>query len=221
METIDQAAVRRSGELLAMDRIVTLEDFQRAVLSSNRNICRVKCAAHVDRYNRPAEGKLAVAVLLREYRQGGELFDAVVRSARQLIEEKASMLLTGMDQVDIFEVRYVEIFVSVDAVISDYNLYHEVHQAISRRLAEFLDPITGNFNGQGWEIGQLPGRELIYNSIKTVKNIKWNRGLHLFTYVTTENGRQAVEFQELRRDAFTVPVCGEPEINLTVEQSRG
>ena len=126
-----------------------------------------------------------------------------------------------VDQVDIFEVRYVEIFVSVDAVISDYNLYHEVHQAISRRLAEFLDPITGNFNGQGWEIGQLPGRELIYNSIKTVKNIKWIRGLHMFTYVVTEEGRQAVEFDQIRRDAFTVPVCGEPEINLTVEQGRG
>ena len=70
----------------------------------------------------------------------------------------------------------MEIFVVVDAVIEDYNVYHETHQAISRRLAAFLDPITGNFNGQGWEIGQLPGREVVYNSIKTVKNIKWIRG---------------------------------------------
>ena len=220
METIDEAARRRTGELLGMDRIVTLEDFQRAVLSSNRNICRVKCAAHVDRYNRPAEGKLAVAVLPREYRQGGELFEAIVREAREQIAQKASLLLAG-GQVDLFEVRYVEIFVVVDAVIGDYNVYHETHQAISRRLAEFLDPITGNFNGQGWEIGQLPGRELIYNSIKTVKNIKWIKGLHMFTYVVTEEGRQAVEFDQIRRDAFTVPVCGEPEINLTVEQTWG
>lgn len=217
METIDQAARRRTGELLGMDRIVTLEDFQQAVLASNRNICRVKCVAHVDRYNRPAEGKLAVAVLLREYRQGGELFDTVVRSAREIIARKASILLAGSGKVDIFEVRYVEIFVVVDAVISDYNVYHEAHQAISRRLEEFLNPITGNFNGQGWEIGQLPGRELIYNSIKTVKKIKWIKGLHMFTYVVTEQGRQAVEFDQIRRDAFTVPVCGEPEINLIVE----
>ena len=221
METIDQAARRRAGELQAMDRIVTLEDVQRAVLSSNRNICRVKCTAHVDRYNRPAEGKLAVAVLLREYRQGGELFDAVVRQARETLAQQASLLLTGGGQVDLFEVRYVEIFVSVDAVIDDYNRYHETHQAICRRLAEFLDPITGNFNGQGWEIGQLPGRELIYNSVKTIRNIRWIRGLHLFTYMTTEKGRQAVDFQQVRQDPFTVPVCGEPEINLTVEQTRG
>ena len=220
-ETIDQAAARRTGELLGMDRIVTLEDFRRAVLASNRNICRVKCAAHVDRYNRPAEGRLAVAVLLREYRRGGEFFDAVVRPARQMIREKASLLLAGMDRVDLFEARYVEFYVSVDAVIEDYDLYHEVHQAISRRLAEFLDPIAGNFNGQGWEIGQLPGRELIYNSVKTIKNIKWIRGLHLFTYVMTEEGRRAVEYGTIRQDPFAVPVCGEPEINLTVEQTRG
>ena len=122
--------------------------------------------------------------------------------------------------MDFFEVRYVEVYVTVDAVIPDYDCYHETHQAIRRRLEEFLNPITGNFGGQGWEIGQIPSRELIYNSIKTIPNIKWIRGLHLFTYMVTQDGRQAVEFDRLRRDGFTVPVCGEPEINLTAEQGR-
>ena len=78
-ETIEQAARRSAGALAGMGRLVTLEDFQRAVLASNRNIRRVKCLAHVDRYNRPREGALALAVLPREYRQGGEQFAAVVR----------------------------------------------------------------------------------------------------------------------------------------------
>lgn len=220
METIGQAAHRRTGEVLEMDRLVTLEDLERAVLASNRNIFRVKCAAHVDRYGRPAEGKLAVAVLPRTFGRGGEFFDALVRRARQMLEEKASLLLAGGGQVDFFEVRYVEVYVTVDAVIPDYDCYHETHQAIRHRLEEFLNPITGNFGGQGWEIGQIPSRELIYNSIKTIPNIKWIRGLHLFTYMVTQDGRQAVEFDRLRRDGFTVPVCGEPEINLTAEQGR-
>lgn len=216
-ETIEQAARRSAGALAGMGRLVTLEDFQRAVLASNRNIRRVKCLAHVDRYNRPREGALALAVLPREYRQGGEQFAAVVRGAREAIAARASMLLTGSSCVDVFEVRYVELCVSADVVISDYNQYHEVYQAISQRLEGFLNPIAGNFNGQGWEIGQLPGRELIYNSIKTIKNIKWIKSLHVFAYTATENGRQAVEFNEARRDVFAVPVFGEPKINLTVE----
>lgn len=216
-ETIDQAAVRTAGELAGMGRVVTLEDFQRGALRANRGIFRVKCAAHMDRFGRQAKGVLAVAVLPREYREGSELFSCLARDVRRELNGKASLLLTGETRLDVFEVRYVELCVSAEVVIHDYNQYHEVHQAISRRLREFLDPITGGFNGRGWEIGRLPGRELVYNCVKTVKHIKWIKGLHIFPYVVTENGRQAVELERVRRDGFAVPVFGEPEITLIVE----
>lgn len=216
-ETIGQAASRTAGELAGMGRVVTLEDFQRAALRANRGIFRVKCAAHVDRFGRPARSVLTAAVLPRAYRQGSELFACLARDVRRELKDKASLLLTGEARLDVFEVRYVELCVSAEVVIHDYNQYHEVHQAISRRLREFLDPVTGGFNGRGWEIGRLPGRELVYNCVKTVKHIKWIKGLHIFPYMVTEKGRQAVELEQARRDGFAVPVFGEPEITLTVE----
>lgn len=216
-ETIGQAASRTAGELAGMGRVVTLEDFQRAALRANRGIFRVKCAAHMDRFGRQAKGVLAVAVLPREYRQGSELFDCLARDVRRELKDKASLLLTGEARLDVFEARYVELCVSAEVVIYDYNQYHEVHQAISGRLREFLDPITGGFNSRGWEIGRLPGRELVYNCVKTVKHIKWIKGLHIFPYMVTEKGRQAVELEQVQRDGFAVPVFGEPEITLTVE----
>ena len=216
-ETIDQAAVRTAGELAGMGRIVTLEDFRRAALAANRNIIRVKCAAHQDRCGRPCPGALAMAVLPREYRQGDELFTRIAADVRRELEGKASVLLAAQARLDVFEVRYVELCVSVDVVIRDYNQYHQVHQAISSRLEAFLDPITGGFHGGGWEIGRLPGRELIYNCVKMVPNIKWVRGLHIFTYMVTEKGRQAVEPEQARQDGFAVPMFGQPEIRLSVE----
>jgi len=216
-ETIGQAAERTAGELAGMSRAVTLEDFQRAALAANRGIYRVKCAAHVDRFGKHSQGVLAVAVLPREWRQGSELFSRLARDVRGELAGKASLLLTGSARLDVFEVRYVELCVAAEVVIPDYNQYHEVYQAISRRLREFLDPITGGFSGRGWEIGRLPGRELIYSCVKTVKHIKWIKGLHIFPYVVTEKGRQAVELDEARRDSFAVPVFGEPDIVLSVE----
>ena len=50
-----------------------------------------------------------------------------------------------------------------------------------------------------------------------MKYIKWIKGLHIFPYMVTENGRQAVELEQVRRDSFAVPVFGEPEITLSVE----
>lgn len=216
-ETIGQAAARTAGELAGMGRVVTLEDFQRSALWANRGIFRVKCAAHMDRFGRRAQGVLAVAVLPREYRQGSEQFACLERDVRRELKDRASLLFAGGTRLDVFEVRYVELCVSAEVVIHDYNQYHEVHQAISGRLKEFLDPITGGFNGRGWEIGRLPGGELIYNCVKTVKHIKWIKGLHIFPYMVTENGRQAVELEQVRRDSFAVPVFGEPEIVLSVE----
>lgn len=216
-ETIDQAAARTAGELAGMGRVVTLEDFQRCALRANRGIFRVKCAAHMDRFGHQARGALAVAVLPREYREGSELFSCLARDVRRELKDKASLLLSEDTRLDVFEVRYVELCVAAEVVIHDYNQYHEVHQAISRRLREFLDPITGGFNGRGWEIGRLPGRELVYNCVKTVKHIRWIKGLHIFPYMVTENGRQAVELEQARRDSFAVPVFGEPELTLSVE----
>ena len=141
----------------------------------------------------------------------------MVRGAREAIAARASMLLTGSSCVDVFEVRYVELCVSADVVISDYNQYHEVYQAISQRLEGFFEPHCGQLQRPGLGNRPAAGRELIYNSIKTIKNIKWIKSLHVFAYTATENGRQAVEFNEARRDVFAVPVFGEPKINLTVE----
>lgn len=216
-ETVDRAAARTAGELAGMGRVVTLDDFQRAVLAANRNIFRVKCAAHRDRRGRETPNALAVAVLPREYRQGEELFDRIARDVRRELEGKASILLTAQARPDIFEVQYVEFCVSAHVVIHDYNQYHEVHQAISKRLQEFLDPVTGGFHGSGWEIGRLPGREMIYNCVKTVKHIRWIKGLHIFPYMLTEKGRQPVDLETARQEPFSVPVFGTPEIRLTVE----
>lgn len=216
-ETIDQAAARTAGELAGMGRIVTLEDVQRAALAANRNIVRVKCAAHQDRYGRASPGMLSVAILPREYGQGNELFDRIAGEVRRELEGKASVLLASQAGLDVFEVRYVELCVSVEAVIYDYNQYHEVHQAISDRLRAFLDPIAGGFHGGGWEIGKLPGRELIYNCVKMVRNVRWIKGLHVFPCMVTEKGRQNVELEQAGRDLFAVPVFGEPEIYLSME----
>lgn len=218
-ETIDQAAVRTAGELAGMGRVVTLEDFRRAALHANYNISQVKCAAHQDRWGRPAPGSLAMAILPREYRRGDELFARIAEDVRRELEGKTSVLLASQARLDIFEVHYVELCVRVDAAIRDYNRYHEVHQAIAGRLRDFLDPIGGGFHGGGWEIGRLPGRELVYNCVKMVPGIKWIRGIHIFSYTVTEKGRQAVELEEARRDPFAVPVFGEPEIHLSVEES--
>ena len=48
-------------------------------------------------------------------------------------------------------------------------------------------------------------------------HIKWIKEINLFTKVITKNGKKEVDFDEVKNQKFTVPVFGEPDINMSVE----
>ena len=96
-------------------------------------------------------------------------------------------------------------------------MYQDVHKGIRRRLQKFLNPITGNFSGKGWNIGEFPRKEFIYNYIKNVPNIKWIKNINIFTKVITEQGKKEVDFEKIRKESFVVPIFGEPEINISMD----
>jgi hypothetical protein len=43
-----------------------------------------------------------------------------------------------------------------------------VEREAIRKLNAFLDPLTGNANGRGWEIGQIVHRSMFYSLLKSV-----------------------------------------------------
>ena len=81
---------------------------------------------------------------------------------------------------------------------------------------KFLNPISGNFSGKGWNIGEFPRKEFIYNYIKTVPNVKWIKGINIFTKFVTPEGKKEIDFEEIKKLHFVVPVYGTPEINISV-----
>ena len=84
------------------------------------------------------------------------------------------------------------------------------------KTKEFLNPISGNFSGKGWAIGEIPRKEFIYNYIKSVSNIKWIKTINIFTKLLTPNGKKEIDFEDIKLRKFVVPVFGKPEINISV-----
>ena len=217
METVDYSAKRISGKLSGMDRIVTLDDFENCICYNDRNISRVKCMAHTNELSEPEMGTISIAVLPKDYMQGYEKFLVLKDRINEFVQSKAALTLVNPSKIQIFEVMYVEVSISLDIVIKDYNCYQSVYQTIYKKLVEFLDPITGNFDRSGWKIGELPRKEIIYNYIKSVKDIKWIKSIYMFTKVVTLDGKKEIDFEEVKKQFFTVPIFGEPEINVSID----
>jgi hypothetical protein len=148
--------------------------------------------------------------------QGYEKFQGIKNRIWKFIDEKAHAPSSVSTRLRIFEVRYVETSIGVDVVISDFNDYQSVHQSIKKKLKNFLDPVTGNFSQKGWNIGEFPRKELIYNCIKAVGNIKFIKNINIFTYMVTKEGKKELSFDKIKQQNFVVPIFGEPKINIAV-----
>lgn len=216
METVDNAARRMFGQISGGNRLVSLDDFEESICFNDRNIYKVKCLSHVDEDSHDAIGITSIAVLPREYMQGYEKFQGIKNRIWEFIDNKAPATLSQSSRLRIFEVGYVETCVNVDVVINDFNSYQGVYKGIESRLEKFLNPISGNFSGKGWNIGEFPRKEFIYNYIKTVPNVKWIKGINIFTKFVTPEGRKEIDFEEIKKLHFVVPVYGTPEINISV-----
>lgn len=215
-ETIDSAASRMFSQISGGNRLVSLSDFEESICFNDRNIYKVRCLPHVDEDGNECIGATSIAVLPRVYMQGYEKFQGIKNKIWEFMDDKAPATLAKSTRLGIFEVGYVETCVSVDVVIEDFNQYQGVYSGIESRLEKFLDPVKGNFSGKGWEIGQFPRKEFIYNYIKVVPNIKWIKSINIFTNLVTPNGKQEIDFEEVKKKKFVVPVYGTPEINIEV-----
>lgn len=217
METVSNAAKRMSSKIAGMNRIVTLDDFESAIKCNDRNIYKVKCIPHVDNMSRKSIGTISVAILPKDYMKGYEKFLVIKNRVESFIKDSAPLTFSETSNLKVFEVMYVEVSVKADLVIDNYNNYQSLYQDIYKKLKTFLDPINGNFNKQGWDIGSLPRKESVYNYIKSAKNIRWIKSVNLFTKAVTLEGKKDIDLEEVSKQYFTIPVFGEPEISIMVE----
>lgn len=216
METIDSAARRMFSQISGGNRIVSLSDFEDAICFNDRNIYKIKCLSHVNEESEEEIGVTSIAVLPRKFNQGYVKFQGLKNRIWQFIDEKAPSTLSNSSRLRIFEAHYVETVVKLEVVIDDFNYYQGVYSGIEEKLKEFLNPVSGNFSHKGWNIGEFPRKELIYNYIKTVPNLKWIKSINVFTNLLTPEGKKEIDYENIKYKKFVVPVYGEPEINITV-----
>ena len=216
-ETADECLSRTSKQICGMGRIISLEDFESQIMCCNRNIKKVRCKPHVNEQNEEMFGMISIAVLPIEFNQGSEKFAGMKNIIKRSLEDKIFANIVKSSKLSIFEVTYVKILVDVEAFIENYEVYQSVYQKIREKLEKFLNPVTGNFNGNGWDIGSIPKTSVIYNCIKSVKCLRRISSLTVFYKVTNGSGEKYVEESYFDNQNFVVPIFDDVEISLLAE----
>lgn len=209
VEPLDAAIRRCCGALRHQNRAVTARDYEELVEASSRDILKARCFPGWDREGRRRPGAVTVVILKRS--QGAE-FERIRREAERFLEGRAEDGLLSSGRFWLIEPEFVELSVRVRVTVRDLNSVFRVKKEIVERLERFLDPVSGNFKGQGWEIGRLPGSIQIKNAIAGAPGLEFVRGIYITAYSGGALGRREVDLERMGERKYVLPVSGTHEV---------
>ena len=211
IENIDKALRRGSNIISSYNRIVSEKDFERAVKDFSDAVDKVKCVALVDEHGNSKPNGITIAVLTKEFKKNSGVFYSIKDKIKENLLKKCEISLKK-ENLNIIDPILVKLSVDVWINIDDLNMSFEVKNDIIKYLKLFIDPVSGNFHGEGWELGRLPKEVQIYSFLKS-KNIDATIEKIIVTgKIKTMSGEVEKDISQIKYNPFMLGVNGEHNV---------
>jgi hypothetical protein len=152
-------------------RAVTAEDFEWLAREASLQVAKAKCLPNMNARLEQENGTITVVVLPKGGHTDSSLFLEVQRQVLQYLLERAPNTVAQTGRVHVIAPAYLELSVNVDLVVTSMDAVLSTEQAVIQRLQQFLDPLTGNYDQRGWEIGQPIHISSFYPLLKSIPTI--------------------------------------------------
>lgn len=215
-ESVQTATRRAAAEYRTQMRAVTERDFEELALGIMGNLRKARCYSGIDDKGRKTPGAVTLVLITDDFIDRGAGFEKVRRNLYEWFEDKISAGLSCGGNFRIREAELVAVSVQVEAVIDDYQNLYRIQKALEESLEQFLHPIYGNLDGDGWDIGSLPERFQIETLIRSVEGIRELRRCLILASMPKQTGSPTVDFDEAHSASFVVPINGKHRFRLTL-----
>lgn len=210
-ETLGDALERCAAELRLNARARSGSDFEAAVKAADRSVLRVKALGGKNARGESAPGTLTIAVLFREQ----EGFPEKSARLEKLLRGMCSPLMRG-GKPEIVKPYTVTCNISVTAFVRSPEAAGRVRTRITERFKEFLDAENGNIDKNGWEIGQLPDKPMIYGYLVGTDEVE---GLEDFEFTMLGENNEPLNvsaLEALKRTGIAAAAAGSAFITVKV-----
>lgn len=170
-EQRDQAVRRNAATLRHLGRAVTARDFEDLVYEEMRSILQVKCFSGRNERGEEAPGHITLVVLADEGRDTGTYFERIREVMYHRLLPHIDEQLYADGRLHIVEPEWISLKTYITVVVKDSAKAYQIREKIDRQIHSFLHPITGNFDGTGWQIGTLPSAMQIQNACNQLEEI--------------------------------------------------
>jgi len=195
-ESMGSLLARAPLEIRHRHRAVAPEDYQDLVNLASPDVARVLCISNrdlvADPYDRlpPVLGHVSLIIVpnARETRPQPSI--ELVRRIQKFISAACPVTAT----VHVLGPLYLRVDVQAEIGLASLEGAGTVGAAVQDALAAFLHPLTGGFDGAGWEFGREPHRSDIFRVIEEIAEVDHIRALTVETSEEFPGSRETGRF---------------------------
>jgi len=183
LETIERLRERAPKSIRHGDRAVTLEDFEDLAFEASPEIARAKCvpvadlssggkAAELDAQGHKSEpgyrpGSVSV-IVVPHGTEAMPLPNLVLRDRVQAYLDERRLPVIDLHVVG---PEYLVFDVEMEIVLTSLDMAPSMHARIEHTIRRFLHPLSGGFDGSGWDFGRMPYRSDLIRLISEVQGV--------------------------------------------------
>lgn len=215
-ETWEDAVLRTSARLRHQFRAVTPGDYERLAKECCADILKARCFPGYDGAGNKTRGAVAVVVLLKNYLEGQSYFFKVKEELELFYKERVcGCLAAGRGPVAV-PPRFIRMDVKAVLCVRDQSVVMEVSEEAKRTLGRFLDPVTGGYDGNGWDMGILPDHLQLKNCLQHVPGVFYVRQLTCLCLEEKNGGWKESEWEDVFLFPWSLPVSGTCVVDVEV-----
>ena len=173
------------------NRAVAPVDFERIARSSTRKLARTRCLPALDPRGQYRPGWVTVLVVPRSERRKPVPSSSLRAQVTERLSQHAPATLLGDLGDERLLVRgptYVAVTVEATVVAGQTDSLSELETTAATALSDYLHPLSGGADGDGWPFGELPCVSDCYGVLEGVADVDHVEGIRL-TFGTSDATR--------------------------------
>jgi hypothetical protein len=198
IESIEKALLRGPQLIKHRNRAVTTEDLENLARQSSQIVAKVKCLPNFNSNGERDTGWVTLVIVPVVEGGFGRPSPDLKQKVSNYIAERTVNTLAFSNRLVVIEPVYVEISIYGILIAEQIDIVHSVEKEAVEKLNGFLDPVSGGYDGTGWDIGRLPHISMFYSLLKSINGVNYVERVSMTVNTIIEGKTEEVNLERLK-----------------------
>ena len=214
----DQECIKRNSEILKhRNKAVTIKDYEEIAKEASNAIHSVTCFKHRNEYGERKEGVLTLCIVQKSYEKGYLYFEELKEQVLNYLKQRMNQSVINESNLRVAEPMLLKISVEVNVTSDSYDYVFQLKTGITDKINQFLHPLYGNSNQEGFALSQIPEIMQIKNAIYSASGITSISNMKLLYLLCNGIEETKVDLDIAKKQPYFLVCPGLHNITVSIE----